>query len=274
MSLTKLATLLFVGSIAVAPLAAQEIAFHAAQTSIHVSSGYRIPVETKLVRGAPYSAEVESESIQTLADGNRIVQRTTARLFRDGEGRVRREEDRPSGLAAVSITDPVTGTSVSLDMENHRAFQTPTMAWVGVTDALQKVHEMATSFNYVAGRRVDEDVKVERLPARTIEGVRADGLRRTTTIAAGAIGNELPIQIVSEEWLSPELQVLVLTERSDPRFGTSTYRLRNINRTEPPAFLFQVPSDYTIMKRGEINKPIAPAAGGRGKGPQAIGPAR
>jgi hypothetical protein len=72
----------------------------------------------------------------------------------------------------------------------------------------------------------------------------------TTTIAAGAVGNDLPIVVTSEEWTSPDLQVLVLTERKDPRNGDSSYRLLNISRSEPDPSLFQVPSDYTIKETG------------------------
>ena len=86
------------------------------------------------------------------------------------------------------------------------------------------------------------------MEARSIEGVQAEGLRVTTTIPAGDIGNEQPIQIVNERWYSPELQVVVMTRHSDPRFGETTYRLTNISRTEPAATLFQVPSDYTIKE--------------------------
>ena len=56
----------------------------------------RLPIEARPVKGAPYLAEVITESVQTLADGNRIVQRTTGRVYRDSDGRVRREEDRPA----------------------------------------------------------------------------------------------------------------------------------------------------------------------------------
>src|SRR6188474_3301952 len=74
-----------------------------------------LPLEARVVKGQPYSAEVVSESIQTLADGNRIVQKTTGRVYRDSEGRVRREEDRPGGGPTVTITDPVAGTTFTLD---------------------------------------------------------------------------------------------------------------------------------------------------------------
>jgi hypothetical protein len=86
------------------------------------------------------------------------------------------------------------------------------------------------------------------LAPRIVEGVRLEGRRTTTTIPAGAIGNDWPITISSEEWTSPELQVLVVTDRKDPRNGDSTYRLTHIVRDEPDPSLFQVPSDYTIKE--------------------------
>ena len=66
-----------------------------------------------------------------------------------------------------------------------------------------------------------------------MEGVAVEGTRTTVTIAAGQIGNELPINIVSERWFSPELKLLVMSRQSDPRFGETTYRLTNIARSEP-----------------------------------------
>jgi len=120
----------------------------------------RVPFE-KPVKGAPYSAETVIESTQTLADGNRINQKTVGHVYRDGEGRTRREEDRnlrafttepdgrggtPSGVVTsvrtgVSIVDPVAGYSYSLDAENKVAWRTP----IGVAGAiLGKVEVAAT----------------------------------------------------------------------------------------------------------------------------------
>ena len=74
----------------------------------------------------------------------------------------------------------------------------------------------------------------------------AEGTRTTSTIAAGAIGNALPIDVVTERWYSRELQMAVLITRKDPRSGDSVYRLRNIVKAEPPPDLFTVPSDYQV----------------------------
>jgi len=93
----------------------------------------------------------------------------------------------------------------------------------------------------------EENAKNEPLGKQSIEGIEADGTRKTVEIPAGEIGNERPIEIVFERWYSPELQVVVMTKHSDPRFGETTYRLTNINRSEPARELFEVPADYTVQ---------------------------
>jgi hypothetical protein len=61
------------------------------------------------------------------------------------------------------------------------------------------------------------------------------------TIPAGEIGNVAPIDVVTERWFSPELQMVVMLSRRDPRSGDTVYRLTNVIRAEPPAHLFDVP---------------------------------
>jgi len=234
--------------------------------------GIVVPLEARIVKGAPYSAEIVTESIQTLADGNRIVQRTTGRVSRDSEGRVRREEDRPSGGPTISITDSGAGTTFRLDPANRTARETSfrlfelTQAFRQLTfqgavqtaagsllaprdwSAAPPPPPQGTTGRGGRGGRGGDEQSDERLQDRVVEGVLASGVRRTTTINRGAIGNEQPIRIVSEEWTSPELQVLVMTDHTDPRTGRSTYRLLKISRLDPDPTLFQVPADYTVQR--------------------------
>jgi hypothetical protein len=242
----------------------------------------RLGVESETVKSAPYSAEVINQSIQTLSDGNKIVRTTTSRVYRDSEGRVRREEDRPSGSPGITITDPVAGSSWALDSNNHIARQRPVVsraynAQLGLSVDMERLtvllngqpSVLAASPVWVAGPNGSngEQSTEERLAPRVVEGVRVEGTRRTWTIAAGAIGNERAIVTTTEEWTSPELKVLLLSEHADPRTGTSTYKLVNLKRAEPAASLFQVPPDYTITQ--------APGAGeGRGTGRGAGGDGR
>jgi hypothetical protein len=220
------------------------------------------PIEAQVVKGAPYSAEVVTESVQVLQDGNRIVHRTSGRVYRDSIGRVRREEDQPSGPPMVTISDPVAGKTFTLNASTRRARETRALgaldlslynaqardAYLGLSQGYRFAYRKPLADRLTQGG--DDVVNEEKLADRSIEGVVATGVRRTTTIAAGAIGNEKPIRIVSEEWRSSELQVLVLTDLNDPRSGRSTYKLLKINRAEPDPALFKVPGDYTVERGG------------------------
>ncbi len=232
--------------------------------------------DEKPVKGAPYSAEAVTDTVQTLADGNRIVRKNTATIYRDGEGRTRREQtldfvgpwraDKP--LKSISISDPVARVKYSLDAEARVAhkmaldkmFHLPAPA-PGVPFNIEIEEEVRTGEPrheavFISGPGAIErlpageapEVKRESLGRQTVEGVQAEGERTLYTIPAGQIGNERPIEVVSERWYSPELQTVVLSRRNDPRFGETVYRLTNIRRDEPDPSLFQPPADYTIKE--------------------------
>ena len=120
--------------------------------------------------------------------------------------------------------------------------------------AAEKLDAMKKALNKEVS--VKPDVKTESLGSQSFDGVMADGKRVTETIAAGAIGNERPIDIVNETWYSAELQTVVMSKHSDPRTGDTVYQLTNIQRGEPAPSLFQVPSDYTV--REELHLTLKP----------------
>ncbi len=318
--------------------------------------------DNRLVKGAPFSAETVSETIQTLPDGNRIVQRSEGHIYRDSQGRTRNERTFQMGGSSeqkrtISIFDPVAGASYILDPETRIAREMNSFARVpppppppppalapaasasgeapkkitvsgGVLQgsALRKVQppyppvakaaraegavqvqvviseagevieasvvsghpllrdaalqaarqwqfkptelqgkpvkvQGILTFNFTLGdnpvppadaaRRITKfSTNSEELGKQMIEGVECEGVRAVTTIPAGAVGNERPIEMVNETWYSPELKMTILSKRNDPRFGESTYRVTNLSRAEPDAALFQIPSDYTIKEGG------------------------
>jgi TonB family protein len=279
------------------------------QREVQMPDGQQLPDKTvmfitqemsfdgKLVKGAPYSAQAVTETTQTFSDGNRIVNKSTATLYRDSEGRTRREQSlraigpfAPEGDTPMTIfiSDPVAGVSYSLDPRTHEAHKMPPMRFqlkrtatpgapqaTGAPDAPTRMRServeiqpdvmigggaMALPRSPGAGGGVatggsgivmewhggEGKGKEEALGKQNIEGIEAEGTRDTMTIPAGEIGNERPIEIVSERWYSAELQTVVMTRHSDPRFGETVYRLTNINRGEPNKTLFEVPGDYTI----------------------------
>jgi hypothetical protein len=226
------------------------------------------------VKGAPYSAQAVNEMVQTLADGNRITSSSTSNLYRDSQGRERREE---ATGRSIFINDPVDGVSYTLEPNSKIARKNGQRTVAismgsgggrgGPVTLETRTFVMNSSgsgpetffFSTQESNSAKAKPVVENLGTQTIEGVSAEGTRTTVTIPAGQIGNELPIVMVTERWYSPELQVTIMNKRTDPRTGTTTYRLTNINRSEPSPTLFQVPADYTIngpeIRRDFITKP-------------------
>ena len=70
---------------------------------------------------------------------------------------------------------------------------------------------------------------------------------QTETIPAGSVGNERAIVVTSETCASPELHLLLMRKRNDPRYGTTDYQLTGIRKGEPDESLFKVPSDFKAM---------------------------
>jgi len=208
----------------------------------------------KVVKGVPFSAVAVSESTQTLSDGNHITRKTQTNLFRDSQGRVRKEVTfpAPGGQAAsgqtksiIFLMDPVAGASYMLDVQKKIAWQMPAHHEGPPKDAV------AGNSNFRGQHtRTEPNVTAEELGAQTIGGVSAQGTRHTHTIAAGQMGNEKSITSTSEQWYSADLQIMVMSKRSDPRSGDSTYTLTNVQRQEPAASLFTVPADYTVKQGG------------------------
>jgi hypothetical protein len=329
----------------------------------------------KVVKGAPYSAEVVTETNQSLADGNVITRRTSGAVYRDGAGRTRQESGGDGRERTIYITDPVESKSFVLTPGSKRAVATPFMAHPAIAGEKEIAKELArervksrqvvrvngtdiriedgkvfVDGEEVAGGTVnlrakggkevrveggkvfidgkelakvdgganvtrsttsvspdgmrreevrvrvvrsgdDEGLPVPPLPpmppippgtvmplpslppmpgihtmrfestaklgkgattslgTRDFDGVKAEGRSTTWTIPAGEIGNRNAIQIVSESWYSPELQVTVYSRNADPRTGESIYRLAGIKRGEPGAELFKVPEEYRLRDK-------------------------
>ncbi len=211
-----------------------------------------------IVTGAPMSAQTETEVTQVLGNGTHIDRKSNGSIARDNQGRMRLEVTRPpigAGLAAavggvptrhiVFIMDPVAQTHYVLEPDRKIARQMgPPPA--GDMKDMERFHGEE-------GMDGGKNVTTDPLGTQTINGLSATGTRITKTIATGTVGNDNPIQVVIERWYSPALQMNVMTKRTDPRTGTTTYQLVGVSRDEPSESLFQVPSDYTIEQGGPMH---------------------
>jgi hypothetical protein len=164
----------------------------------------------------------------------------------------------------VFINDPVAHVNYALSPSARTATRSVGgrgFSWNGAAgEPAQKQDAAAGSGRRMRNAQAQSDgqsLKTESLGRQTIEGVPAEGTRTTVTIAAGQLGNEQPIQIVTETWYAADLQMAILSMRSDPRSGETVTRYANISRTEPPHALFEVPADYKLTDAG-------------GRGPRAV----
>jgi hypothetical protein len=211
----------------------------------------------KTVTAAPFSATITTQTTQVLADGNRIERTTSGTVARDSQGRTRRDLTLPeigawgtSGKAAphvVFINDSVASTQYILQPDRKTARKMQQRPRGGKHGAWTRP---AGPPDGAGTPGAQKNVTTTSLGTQTINGVQAEGTRLTRTIPAGAIGNANPIVITNERWYSAELQTVVMTKRSDPRMGETTFQLTNIQKVEPDATLFQVPSDYTVKEGG------------------------
>lgn len=242
----------------------------------------------EVVSGKPYSAELEFEHVQNLADGNQIVRSGRARIYRDSEGRTRREHT--SGWSTVAqppgnesqiamVDDPVSGLSFQLDFETRTARVLPSFDFmiasradgdgdqpapskgVSTFGSLSRVYRSAaggdnvTRTLQISPQPNDQSWQTEHLGQQTLSGVVVVGTRRTQTIPARQIGNILPIEIVSEQWHSPDLEIDVLRTTRDPLAGETRIELLNISQSEPAAELFTVPENFEAIGPGMNREP-------------------
>src|SRR5258706_7959883 len=85
------------------------------------------------VTGTPYTADISTDVVQQLADGNRIEHHTTSSVARDGQGRTRREQQLTAIGAIlpqidgriITIMDPVAKVHYSLDPARKVAMRSP-----------------------------------------------------------------------------------------------------------------------------------------------------
>ncbi|HXB73363.1 MAG TPA: tetratricopeptide repeat protein [Candidatus Acidoferrales bacterium] len=170
------------------------------------------------VVGKPFSGLEERHTSQILADGTHMERHSATKFYRDGQGRTRSQNE-----STVVIADPVEGHTYHLSTADKTVTRT---------------------FAFKPRLSTESTTNREDLPPQQMNGVRVTGERTTITVPPGALGNDREFKIVNERWYSDDLQVLVKSTNSDPRFGVTTYELTGIVQAEPDPSQFQVPRGY------------------------------
>ena len=228
------------------------------------------------VTGEPYQAEKLTRSTQTLSDGTVITHETRGLIARDAAGRVREDlyivhsgqvngKEVDKSLQSATVGDPVahrmlfwTGTGGKIAMEmplpSLPAILTappppPPPRPMGTEDTPPRAISLGSR-----SAASKDTVRTESLGRQSLAGVMVDGTRVTTTIPLGEVGNDRPIEVVHEEWSSPQLGIVVKTVDTDPRTGEQTMELNALEQVEPSETLFQAPAGYTVQDFANMMK--------------------
>lgn len=195
----------------------------------------------KLIKGQPFSADIVIEDTKRLFDGTTVTRKSRGAVYRDGEGRTRREQsiEMVGGVGIVGtdnkpptivfISDFASRSQIFLDLNAKVARKTPLGPGPGPIEP-----------------RPRGDAREESLGTKTIDGVAAEGTRISFEIPAGKVGNDKPLQVVTERWFSTELGLLVMSRHLDPVAGEHLFKLVNIKRVEPNPSLFSIPAGFKI----------------------------
>lgn len=242
-----------------APLAQGIMADGAAWQMFPIGTAIASAWEAPLVSGHPYSAAARTVTLSP--DGAHVDRAVTQLIYRDDQGRTRRELD---GGKNISILDPTASVAYDLNPETKtatkRALQPVAIAPQTKVPS-QSLFEIAT-----AQAKSRPNMAVEDLGTQVVNGVSAQGVRMTTTIAAGTVGNDRDLKTVVDRWVSTDLHVLVKSVTTDSRTGATTYELTNVVLGSPDPSLFQVPAGYTIQEGGGRRGGPAPGVPAAGRG--------
>ncbi len=204
--------------------------------------------------GMPYTATRKTTHIQKLADGTTITGENTAKEAGDSNGRTYHENrmELPSGateqapLIFVNVFDPVNRVTMNWNT-NSKQVTVFHMRDPGEVRQVQQPTPVPQA-QPPAVKVAQTKPEIEDLGVKTIGGLEAKGTRVTRVIPAGREGNDRPMTITNETWVSPDLRITVASSSDDPRTGSTTMELTNLDRGEPDPGLFQVPEGYTVKE--------------------------
>jgi hypothetical protein len=210
---------------------------------------------------APFSLVLETEWVRTLADGGTITLVNKRRIARDATGRVYQERwflvpkngNVESQMTTIQIADPNAHTL-------HNCF------YFGTKKTVCEVLRLAgdslavnTSEKREAGDLPNSEGSYlhEYLGKQFISGVETVGLHDATTYNAGVFGNDRPVIVDREVWYSPQLDLNLLSVRSDPQSGKQTFAARDVVLGDPDPSLFVFPAGFKIVDRRVSSLPEA-----------------
>jgi hypothetical protein len=230
----------------------------------------------------PYSAKSTATSVGSRSDGSVVTHTQETLLYRDAEGRTRSEITRDSqimtyrdrqgnsrtmdvtqmyggGKHSVTVADPVEGITFSWTIDEQSAKK---QVRVDPSAPRPPKNPTQTTPAYSGPQEKDSDTiqvlqspqhHIESLGAQTVNGVYAEGYRETVLLRDPSTGTDATA--TTEQWLSPDLKIVVRKIYSDSRSSNENHPqgavnridLTDIGRSDPDPELFKLPKGYEAV---------------------------
>jgi len=188
------------------------------------------------VIGKPFSGVETRETRQVLSDGTPINKKTVSKIFRDAEGRMRSD-----GGTHAMLFDAPNLASYTINPKNCSK-QTVREGSTIMIAATESGTSWSSQTKSGTPSKPNPGTVIEDLGFQVINGISVKGMRQTLTIPAKTLGSDHDVKVVNERWYSDALGILIKSSNVDPRFGSTTYELSEINQSTPDPALFTPPT--------------------------------
>lgn len=200
---------------------------------------------------APFTLTLQTEWVRNLGDGGTITLVNERRIARDGRGRIYQERwllvpksgNQKSQMNAIQISDPTSHELYTCWMIARRVCELT--SYGPTTSTVYEVEgppsgPLPNEAGYVIH---------DKLGTQSIAGMDTVGTRVATVYNAGVFGNDRKMTVEREFWSSPQLEINLLSKRSDPRFGAQTFTVTSLSPSEPDPQLFELPEGFMVEDR-------------------------
>ena len=211
---------------------------------------------------APFTLMLETEWVRMLADGGTITLENKRRIARDAGGRIYQERwflvpkngDQKSEMTTIQISDPNAHTLYNCFFVGDKKNVCELLTYTPRTPAVN-VSGKSPAAGDLPGNR--GSFFHETLGKQFISGVETVGVRDATTYNPGVFGNDRKVTAEREAWYSPELDLNLLSIRSDPRNGKQTFTATNVVLGDPDPLLFELPAGFKVVDH-RLTSPAEP----------------
>jgi hypothetical protein len=248
-------------------------AFSCASTHVGRAQGQSVPIlfdgersGCKAVLNAPYVAE---KTTSDLREGGwwEVIRRVS--VARDSQGRTMRRERS----ASMSVNGSDSGIRYSRIISDPAAGTIT--RWIEEEATVTVSHHYPVCFSFPAEAKttlsgtgpgavvfVDYDWQLARMRAsgpwvsrfhneflgdRYVQGLRAEGLRRTDTLTGYVDGKEVDSFATGEQWYSPGLQIRMIEAQTERPRETRLVEVKKLRLEEPAPALFKLPGGAHIV---------------------------